>query len=80
MIAKTAAPHSQAEYERVVALRDKLFNANGALYVAVLVWWIVCLWIDEPVAAERRLDKPTPAPEYLTTEGEIASSDAETIG
>jgi hypothetical protein len=50
-IARTAAPHSQAEYERIVGLRDKLFNANGALYVAVLVWWIVCLWNDEPGTA-----------------------------
>jgi hypothetical protein len=50
-IARTAAPHSQAEYERILGLRDKLFNANGALYVAVLIWWIVCLWMDEPGAA-----------------------------
>jgi hypothetical protein len=49
-IARTAAPHSQAEYERILGLRDKLFNANGALYVAVLVWWIVCLWMDEPAS------------------------------
>jgi hypothetical protein len=29
-------------------LAGKIFNANGAVYLAVLVWWIVCLWIDEP--------------------------------
>ena len=51
IIAHTAAPHTQAEYERILGLRDKLFNASGAVYVAVLVFWIVCLWIDEPGAA-----------------------------
>jgi hypothetical protein len=44
-------PHSQAEYQRIVGLQDKLFNANSAVYVAVVVWWIVCLWRDEPGAA-----------------------------
>lgn len=47
-IAKTAAPHSMAEYQRIVGLREKLFNANSVVYLLVLVWWIVCLWIDEP--------------------------------
>jgi hypothetical protein len=48
-IVRTAAqPHSEAEYLRVVGLREKLFNANSVVYIAVVVWWIVCLWIDEP--------------------------------
>jgi hypothetical protein len=76
LIAKTAAPHSQAEYERVVGLRDKLFNANGALYVAVLVWWIVCLWLDEPGATERA-EVTTPEPEYLTGGEEPLPADAD---
>ena len=50
LIAQKTVLHSQADYERIVGLRDKLSNANSALYVAVLVWWIVCLWIDEPGA------------------------------
>ncbi len=50
IIAKTAAPHSMEEYQRVVGLREKLFNANSVVYVLVLIWWIVCLWIDEPGA------------------------------
>jgi hypothetical protein len=73
-VAKTAAPHSQAEYERVVGLRDKLFNANGALYVAVLVWWIVCLWVDEP-GATVQADGAAPEPEYLASEEEIPDSE-----
>ncbi len=47
-IAKTAIPHSMADYERIVGLREKLFNANSAIYLVVLIWWIVCLWFDEP--------------------------------
>jgi hypothetical protein len=48
VIAKTAKPHSMAEYDRIVGLREKLFNGNSVVYLAVAVWWIVCLWIDEP--------------------------------
>src|SRR5258708_5364879 len=51
IIVRTAAqPHAEAEYLRVVGLREKLFNANSVVYVAVVVWWIACLWIDEPGA------------------------------
>jgi hypothetical protein len=49
IIVRTAGqPHSQAEYQRVVDLQEKLFNANSAVYLAVVIWWIVCLWSDEP--------------------------------
>ncbi len=65
-IAVSATPHSQAEYEHVVGLRDKLFNANGALYVGILVWWIVVLWMDEPgTAVTTEQAAVTPAPEYM---------------
>jgi hypothetical protein len=47
-IAKTAAPHSMDEYQRVIGLREKLFNANSVIYLLVTIWWIACLWIDEP--------------------------------
>ena len=48
LIATKAVPQSQAEFDRVLGIRDKLTNANGSVYLAVLLWWIVCLWIDEP--------------------------------
>ena len=69
LIARHAVPHSQAEYDRIVGLREKLFNANGALYIAVLIWWIVVLWMDDPgaAAAEHPL-AATPKPEYLSEE------------
>jgi hypothetical protein len=40
--------HSQNDYKRVVGLINSLNNANSIIFVVVLVWWIVCLWIDEP--------------------------------
>jgi len=46
-IAKTVVPHSREEYVHVIGLRDRLFNTNNVVYIVVLVWWIVCLWIDE---------------------------------
>jgi hypothetical protein len=52
VIASTAKPHSMAEYDRIVGLREKMFNGNSVVYLAVAIWWIVCLWIDEPGSAE----------------------------
>jgi hypothetical protein len=49
-MARTAAPQNRAEFEHIMGLRANLINADSAVYVAVLVWWIVCLWIDEPGA------------------------------
>jgi hypothetical protein len=43
--------HSQAEYMRVMALQGKFYNANNVVYLVVLLWWIVCLWFDEPASA-----------------------------
>jgi hypothetical protein len=47
-IALHAAPQTQAEYEKVLGIQEKLYNASSVLFLAVLVWWIVCLWINEP--------------------------------
>lgn len=47
-IALHAAPHSQAELDRVLGLRDKLNYATSFVFLAALVWWIVCLWNNEP--------------------------------
>jgi hypothetical protein len=49
-IAKSAAPHSMAEYVHIMDLREKLLNANSVIYLAVLIWWILWLWFDEPGA------------------------------
>jgi hypothetical protein len=50
-IARHSTPHSQAEYQHVIEIRDKMMNANSAVYVVVVIWWIVCLWRDEPASA-----------------------------
>jgi hypothetical protein len=39
---------TQADYERVMGLRDKLIHANNVLFLCVMAWWIACLWIDDP--------------------------------
>ncbi len=31
-----------------MGIQEKLYNANSVVFVAVLVWWIACLWINEP--------------------------------
>ena len=51
LIATHAAPSTEAEYERILGLQGKLYNASSAVYVLVLIWWIVCLWINEPGTA-----------------------------
>jgi hypothetical protein len=47
-IAMHTTIHAQADYERVMALQEKFYNANNVIYLAVLLWWIACLWMDEP--------------------------------
>jgi len=57
--------HTQADYERAMDLRDKLIHGNNAAYLCVLVWWIACMWFDEPGAGPG-----------LETESEPADGDA----
>lgn len=40
--------HQPADYQRVMGLQEKFYNANSVVYIVVLVWLIVCLWFDEP--------------------------------
>jgi hypothetical protein len=39
---------TQADYERVMGLREKLIHANNVLFLCVMAWWIACLWFDDP--------------------------------
>lgn len=48
LIAMKAAPKSQAEYDHLIGLREKLSNGSEFVFLAVVVWWIVTLWFDEP--------------------------------
>jgi hypothetical protein len=40
--------HSQAEYLRMMTLRERMYHANNVVYLCALVWWIAWLWLDEP--------------------------------
>ena len=75
-IALHAAPHSQAEYERVLGLQEKLYNANSVVFLAVLVWWIVCLWINEP-GKEPALEVPATASDEASpaTSGDLPADE-----
>jgi hypothetical protein len=61
-IVKTAHPHSQEEYQQIIALMGNLVNANRAIYVGAVLWWTYWLWQDEPGAEK------IPAAETLVTE------------
>ena len=71
VIALHTTIHSQADYRRVMGLEDKFVNADSLVLLAALVWWIVCLWIDEPGS------KAAGAPEHLPPAAEAESSQAE---
>jgi hypothetical protein len=63
--------HSQTDYTHVMALQGKFYNANNVVYLAVLVWWIVCLWIDEPGSRAAATAKGVPQSiESSITKGE----------
>ncbi len=51
---------SRPKYDHLMSLQEKLLNGNSAVYVIVLIWWIVCLWIDEP-GAQSATGAPDPA-------------------
>jgi len=48
--ANPAILQSMTEQQRVLGLGEKLSNTNSTIYIAILIWWIVCLWRDEPWA------------------------------
>jgi hypothetical protein len=58
VIARTVHPLTRTDYERVINLGNKLVNANKVVYIAVLVWWILWLWYDEPKPAETISEAP----------------------
>lgn len=42
------AINSRAVYEHMMGVQGKLLNTNSVVYILVVIWWIICLWIDEP--------------------------------
>jgi hypothetical protein len=61
-IQHAAPPRSQAEYDTITGLQSKLIDSNSVIFLIVLLWWIACLWINEPgSAASGSLPDETPA-------------------
>jgi hypothetical protein len=61
IIAHSVHPTSREEYQHIMSLGNKLMTGNSVVYLVVLVWWIVCLWLDEPKAATVEAVPATPA-------------------
>jgi hypothetical protein len=47
-LANAAPPRSQAESLRMTGLEERLINGSSVIYLLVLLWWIACLWNDQP--------------------------------
>jgi hypothetical protein len=75
MVARVFHPHSRAEYDHIMALGTKLVNANKVVYMVVLVWWIACLWMDEPGAAAVADAVEAPVPEAVEVPADDAPKD-----
>ena len=69
IIAMTVHPKTQTDYERIIGLGSKLVNANKVVYIVASVWWIACLWVDEPGTKVASTDAgPMPIPETALAE------------
>ena len=56
--ANPAIIQSMPDRTRIMGLGEKLSNANSTIYIAILIWWIVCLWRDEPGAPANKESGP----------------------
>ena len=48
LIATHTTVHSRAQYERLMALRERFYHAESVVLLCAIVWWIAWLWLDEP--------------------------------
>jgi hypothetical protein len=77
IIVKHVVPKSREQYEHILDLRDKISNANSAVYLVVLLWWIAILWMDEPGVAKDSEALPPVQKTFLETPAEsIAAAEA----
>jgi hypothetical protein len=81
LIALKATPHSQAEYGRLLGLREKLFNGDEVVFVVTIVWWIWVLWLDErrTIAAQSPPAIVAATPETSPTLDKKMESDPEIV-
>jgi hypothetical protein len=78
LIAMKAAPQTQAAYEHLIGIREKLSNGSEFVFLAVVVWWIATLWIDEP-GAGTAVEEKAPNPEYLLQDDSAVASETQTV-
>lgn len=67
LIATHTVVKSHAQFDRFMALRERMYHANNVIYLCVVVWWIAWLWLDEP---------GTPAPGLIEPETHLATSES----
>jgi hypothetical protein len=41
-------PRSQAEFDHRMLIETRLLNVYSFVYLASIVWWIACLWFNDP--------------------------------
>jgi hypothetical protein len=63
LIANAPAPQNQQQYEHLTGLQEKLYIANSVVFLVVVIWWIVCLWIDEPGTKPAAIQEEASLPE-----------------
>lgn len=49
-IATHTVVHSMAEYQHIMTVRTRVYDANDVVFLLALVWWIAWLWVEEPGA------------------------------
>jgi len=76
VIALHTTIQSRADYARVMGLQEKFFNADSVVFLAALVWWIVCLWIDEPGSKASAAEQLPAAADGEAPQAEPLPSDA----
>jgi len=76
IIVRTVQIHTRAQYEHLHGLSDNLVNVNRTVYLAALVWWIACLWFDEPRVVHDSAVTDVPSSEG---DGEIPELEGETV-
>ena len=67
--------HSQANTSASWPCEEKFINADSVVFLAVLVWWIACLWFDEPGRRPLQLTEAAAATAEAKRQAE-ASADA----
>jgi hypothetical protein len=60
-------PRTQDGYNHMLGLQSHLLNANSMVVLAVMLWWIVGLWIDEPGAPVSTAGEVAIAPAAIET-------------